>query len=61
MSIENKEPKTVLEKIEVAVNCLEQMYLAKMINDDSTFDIAYKKACQLLSDAKLQIIYKGKI
>lgn len=51
MSIEMKNPKTLLEKVDAAANWVQQMYLAHMVRDETKFKEAHKKVTELLGDA----------
>jgi hypothetical protein len=51
MSINLKNPKTLLEKLDAAANLVEQMYLAHKVGDENRFKQAHDACSQLLFDA----------
>jgi hypothetical protein len=55
MSIEMKNPKTVLEKIDAAANLVEQMFLSHSIRDENHFRKCHQQAGKLLFDAMRQL------
>lgn len=55
MSIEMKNTKKVVEKIDAAANLVQQMNLAHMLRDEAHFKEAHKKASQFLFDALRQL------
>lgn len=55
MSIEMKNPKTALGKIDAAANYVEQMQMAHMIKDEKRFKFAKEEAARLLFEATLQL------
>jgi hypothetical protein len=59
MSIEMKNPKTAVEKIDAAANLVGQMYLAHQIKDEKHFQEVHKKASKLLFDALQQLQNDG--
>lgn len=52
-------PKTLLEKVDAAANLVEQMMLAKTINDDNRFKKAHQEAGKLLFDVMREMEEKG--
>jgi hypothetical protein len=59
MSIEMDNPKTAREKIDAAANLVEQMNMAKMINDNGHFTKSHKRAGDLLFKALRQLENDG--
>lgn len=59
MSIEMTNPQTAIGKIDAAANYLEQMFLAKSINDNTRFAFAHKEAGRLLFEAMQQLEKDG--
>jgi hypothetical protein len=55
MSIEMKNPKTALGKVDAAANYVEQMNLAMMIGDKKQFAFAHQEAGRLLFEATQQL------
>jgi hypothetical protein len=51
MSIEMKNPTTVVEMVDAAANLVEQMKLAHMIRDEKHFNEVHKRAGDLLFEA----------
>jgi hypothetical protein len=51
MSINMKNPRTLLEKLDAAANLVAQMYLAHKVGDEKIFKQAHDTCSQLLFDA----------
>lgn len=59
MSIEMKNPVTIMQKVDAASNLVEQMQMAHMIHDEAHFQDCHKKIGALLFDALRMMEEKG--